>query len=369
MRMLAAIVETTLGDDVFREDRTTRDFEAHVARITGREDAMFVITGTMANQLCLHSLVTTRPSAILFDADAHTIHYEGGGPSVLAGAMSQPVKPSNGKYLRVEDLRRHAIVGTDDVHKCPTAVVSLENTARGCVVPVEEMARIRDWAVENGVKIHLDGARLFEAVASASAGAGSLADYCRLADLVTVDFSKNLGAPMGAMIVGDRKVIAAMRRTRKAIGGGTRQGGIVSAAAREALFENFGSQGHVEKPMLRRVHALARRVGAEWVKRGGRLSRDVETNLVWLDIEAAGIETSTLIEMGKKHGVLLDTPRVVCHHQIDSKAIKDLLALFDELLGTKDQWQSVGDFEEWEGLTKEYDADLELTIRVASQRG
>lgn len=327
--MLAAIVETTLGDDVFREDQTTCNFEAHVAKITGREDGMFVVSGTMANQLCLHALVYTRPCGIMFDSESHSFNYEGGGPSILSGGMAQPVKPSNGKYLRVEDLEKHAVL-TDDVHKCPTGIISMENTAGGVIVPVHELRRIRVWAKKNRVKTHLDGARLFEAVA---AGAGTLREYASLVDLVSVDFSKNLGAPMGAMVLGDRKKILRMRRTRKGIGGGMRQGGVIVAAAREALFENFGMGAEIQNPMLSRVHKLAKRVGQEWTRRGGKLSKDIDTNLIWLDIDAAGIARSTLIEMGKKYGVALDSPRVVCHHQIDSQAIRDLVCLFDELLG------------------------------------
>ncbi|KMU72209.1 threonine aldolase [Coccidioides immitis RMSCC 3703] len=93
LRMLAAIVETSLGDDVFREDRTTLDFEAHVASITGREVRMFVVTGTMANELCLHSLISSRPCGILLDAAAHSVNFEGGGPSILSGGMIQTVRP------------------------------------------------------------------------------------------------------------------------------------------------------------------------------------------------------------------------------------------------------------------------------------
>ena len=328
--MLAAIVETTLGDDVFREDTTTSEFEAHVSKITGQEDGMFVVTGTMANQLCLHSLVSTRPCGILLAADSHSINSEGGGTSILSGAMPQPINPSNGKYLRVEDLEKHAIL-TDDVHKCPTSIISMENTAGGAILPLEELRQIRDWAKAHEVKTHLDGARLFEAVA---AGAGTLQEYCTLVDLVSVDFSKNLGAPMGAMVLGDRQRISQMRRTRKAIGGGMRQCGVITAAAREALFENFGRGADIENPMLSRVHSLAKRVGVEWTKRGGKLSKDVETNIVWLDIDTAGIGRKTLIEMGRRYGVVLDGPRVVCHHQIDSRAVRDLVCLFMEVLGS-----------------------------------
>ncbi|KAL8831682.1 MAG: hypothetical protein Q9191_000727 [Dirinaria sp. TL-2023a] len=319
-----------MGDDVFREDRTTIEFEAHVAHITGREDGMFVVTGTMANQLCLHALVSARPCGVLLDAASHSITSEGGGISVLSGAMLQPVTPSNGKYLRVEDLDKHAnLLDDHDVHKCPTGIISMENTAAGAILPLDELRRIRDWAHKHRVKTHLDGARLFEAVA---AGAGTLKEYCTLVDLVSVDFSKNLGAPMGAMVLGDRDVIRQMRRTRKAIGGGMRQGGVITAAAREALSEHFGTGAEIENPTLRRVHGVAKRVGEEWSKRGGRLSKPVETNIVWLDIAAAGVEKSRLVEVGKRYGVALDSARIVCHHQIDEQAVRDLGALFDEVL-------------------------------------
>lgn len=331
--MLAAIAETTLGDDVFREDQTTRDFEAHVAAITGREDGMFVITGTMANQLSLHELVSTTPSpcGILCDSQSHIINFEAGGPSLLSGGFVQPITPANGKYLTVQDLEKYAILAYD-VHKCPSGILSMENTNAGYIVPVSELREICNWAQKHGIKTHLDGARLFEAVAT---GAGSLRDYCTLVDLVTVDFSKNLGAPMGAMVLGDANVIKRMRRTRKAIGGGMRQAGVLVAAAREALFENFGRGEKCEEPVFNRVHELAKSVGAEWVSRGGVLSKDIETNQVWIDIEAAGIENGKLVESGRKHGVALDSPRIVLHHQIDAQAVADLIALFDVLLGNK----------------------------------
>ncbi|TGJ83820.1 hypothetical protein E0Z10_g4939 [Xylaria hypoxylon] len=331
LRMLAAIVEATLGDDVFREDRTTRDLEAHVANITGREEGMFVVTGTMANQLCLQALVTSRPCGILVDADAHCVHYEAGGLSIISGAMVQPVRPSNGKYLRVEDLQEHAVL-TDDVHRCPTSIISLENTGGGSIIPLDELRRVRDWAKTHDVKTHMDGARLFEAVA---AGAGSLKEYCALTDLVSVDFSKNLGAPMGAMVLGDRDTLTRMRRVRKAIGGGMRGSGALAAAAREALVENFGSGAEIESPMMARVHALATKVGEEWARRGGKLTKDVETNIVWLDLKAADIQESTLISLAGKHGVSLDSRRIVCHHQIDAQAYRSLVGLFDEVLGPR----------------------------------
>jgi threonine aldolase len=135
---------------------------------------LFIITGTMANQLGLRILLTQPPHAILANAQAHIVTHEAGGPAFMSGAMIQAVQPSNGKYLPLEDIEANAVL-TDDIHKCPTRVVALENTIDGVTVPLFEITRIGKWARENNVKIHLDGARMFEAVA---AGAGSLRDYC-----------------------------------------------------------------------------------------------------------------------------------------------------------------------------------------------
>lgn len=111
----------------------------------------------------------------------------------MSGAAVQQVRPSNGRYMRLEDIIKKAVISYD-VHKCPTQVISIENTADGSIVPLDEMKRISEWARRHGIKLHLDGARLWEAVA---AGAGSLKDYCTLCDLVCLDFSKNLGGTYG----------------------------------------------------------------------------------------------------------------------------------------------------------------------------
>jgi threonine aldolase len=211
--MLAAIVNTSLRDDVFGEDATTMEFESDIAMRCGLEVGLFTITGTMANQLGLRTLLTQPPHAILANAQAHILTDEAGGPAFMSGAMIQAVEPSNGKYLTLEDIEANPVL-TDNIHKCPTRVVALGNTISGVIVPLSEMKRISEWARKNDVKLHLDGARLFEAVAT---GAGSLRDYCQLVDTVTLDFSKDLGAPMGAMLLDGKQHITQARRIRKSI--------------------------------------------------------------------------------------------------------------------------------------------------------
>lgn len=323
--MLAAIVNTTLRDDVFQEDTTTTELECDIAARCGQSAGLFTITGTMANQLGLRTLLTQSPYAILADSRAHILTNEAGGPAFLSGAMIQAVEPSNGKYLRLEDIEANAVL-TDNGHKCPTRVIALENTISGVIAPLAEMVKVSRWARERDIKIHLDGARLFEAVA---AGAGSLQAYCRLVDTVTVDFSKDLGAPMGAMLLGGSAHIAHARWIRKSNGGGMRQAGVISAAARVAVEEQFGSGDCGQAGKLRQVHENAKKVGEMWQRRGGKFTKEIETNQVWIDLQALGIEDEEWNEIGKSQGVSLDGLRLVFHHQIGEEAIVQLGRVFD----------------------------------------
>ncbi|KAL2795562.1 pyridoxal phosphate-dependent transferase [Aspergillus keveii] len=325
--MLAAMATTSLGDDVFQEDETTTGFESLMASQCGHEAGAFVMSGTMANQLAIRTLLPQPPCGILVDARAHVIHFEGGGVG-MSGASVRTVRPSNGRYMVLEDIISRAIV-TDDVHKAPTKVVSIENTAGGSVLPVSELRRISEWAHSKDIKLHMDGARLFEAVAT---GAGSLWDYCTLCDLVSLDFSKNLGAPMGAMVLGSTKNIAQLRRIRKSLGGGMRQSGPLAAAAQFAVFEQFGIGPWGSRGKLKAVHNLAKRVGEMWVHLGGELLREVETNQVWVDLAKAGIKADEWNELGRKNAVKLDGKRIVLHHQISMDAVSRLGNVFNEAL-------------------------------------
>ncbi|KAF3763884.1 aromatic amino acid beta-eliminating lyase/threonine aldolase, partial [Cryphonectria parasitica EP155] len=263
--MFDAIRRATLNDDVYGEDRTTSAFEEEMATICGKEAGAFVISGTMANQLSLRTLLKEAPPySILTDAQSHIIHWEAGGAAFINGAMIQPIRPLNGRHLTVEDAKKHAVLAYD-VHKTPTRVVSLENTTAGTVIPLEELRRLKAWAEKNQIGVHMDGARLFEAVA---AGGGSLREFAQCADLVTLDFSKNLGAPMGAMVLGSREDIRKLKRTRKGLGGGMRQAGVLVAAARQAVVENFGLGEFDTVGALARSHDIAKLIGDIWTQRG-----------------------------------------------------------------------------------------------------
>jgi threonine aldolase len=318
--MLAAVQNTTLLDDVFMEDPTTNDLEAYLASITKHEAALFVLSGTMGNLLALRSHLTQPPYSILCDYRAHILEWEAGGSASLCGALIKGVIPKNGSYLTLEDIKKH-IVLSDDVHACPTRVISLENTLNGTIMPLAEVQRISAFAKEHDVKLHLDGARIWEAVV---ASAGSLPDYTMCFDSVSLCFSKGLGAPVGSMLVGNKKFIKHARWVRKSIGGGMRQSGLVTAAARIAVDETFGRGPNGEGGLLRKSHVTAKKIARIWKDLGGQLSQPTETNMVWLDLELLGVSPEEFDRLGKEKGLRLSGDRLVVHYQISDEAVSRL---------------------------------------------
>lgn len=336
--MLAAISNCTLRDDVFNEDPTTQDLEAHVAKLAGKEAGLFVLSGTMGNQVALRSLLVQPPHGVLADHRSHIILYEAGGlviflhplflnltlvvsvitkihpnsVSSLTGATVKPVVPKNGIHLTLEDIKANVII-SDNVHDCPTRVISLENTLNGMVNPLSEVKRISQFARENGIKMHCDGARLWEAVAS---GAGSLDEFCAQFDTVSLCFSKGLGAPVGSIIVGDKKTLEHCRWTRKSIGGGMRQPGFITAVARVAVDETFGTDSKGSDGLLKQTHEMAKKVEALWTGMGGKLVHPVHTNMAWVDIEAAGCSLEKFTQLSEAEGLKVGGGRLVTHYQI-----------------------------------------------------
>lgn len=324
--MLEAIAATTLADDVFQEDPTTNELEQLITRLTGKEAALFVLSGTMGNQVAIRTHLTGPPHGVVADHRAHIIEWEAGGVASLSGAMCKGVIPSNGKYLTLEDVQK-AVDLRDDIHGCPTKLISLENTLGGVIYPLDEIRRISSWAREHKIIMHLDGARLWEAVA---AGSGSLVDYCACFDSVSLCFSKGLGAPVGSMIVGTKAFRERSRWIRKMIGGGIRQAGVLTAAARVAVEDTFlGGK-------LQVCHERARQIAALWKSYGGKTSHPVETNMVWLDVESAGLPIDKFIELGQKAGLRLLGGRLVVHHQIGEAAIERLDNLFQAVFKGKE---------------------------------
>ncbi|EAW14222.1 threonine aldolase GLY1 [Aspergillus clavatus NRRL 1] len=331
--MLEAICQTTLLDDVFEEDPVTNDLQAYVAERTNHQSALLVMSGTMGNQVAIRTHLVQPPYSVLCDHRSHIIRYEAGGVSSLTGATVYPIIPRNGVHLTVEDIQKHAVLG-ENVHYCPTKLISLENTLDGMIMPLTEARRITEWAHSNGVKVHLDGARLWEAVVS---GAGSLPEYASLFDSVSLCFSKGLGAPIGSIIVGSNDFIKKARWFRKSIGGGARQSGVIAAAARVALEETFGPDPHGQGGKLRETHTKAKRIADLWIARGGQLQHPVHTNMVWLDLESSGVGPNDLAQIGNEKGLKLLGGRIVVHYQVSDEAIARLEQVFDLAMSGKYQ--------------------------------
>ncbi|KAH7324550.1 pyridoxal phosphate-dependent transferase [Stachybotrys elegans] len=324
--MLQAIIACTLRDDVMREDQTTNDLEAYMAKMTGKEAGLFVLSGTMGNQLALRSLLSQPPYGVLCDHRSHIVQYEAGGVSSLTGAHVKTVVPRNNIYLTLEDIQASVVLG-DDVHACPTRVISLENTLNGMVMPLAEVRRIADFARAHDIRMHCDGARLWEAAAS---GAGTLPEFCALFDTVTMCFSKGLGAPVGSILVGTADTMKRARWTRKAIGGGLRQPGLLTAAARVAVDEAFGPTPDGQSGLLRQAHELAKKVEEMWAAKGGKFIHPVETNMCWLDLDAAGCSAARLAELGREAGLTLSGNRIVTHYQVAMNA-EEVLSRLDRV--------------------------------------
>ncbi|CAG8954851.1 hypothetical protein HYFRA_00008537 [Hymenoscyphus fraxineus] len=332
--MLEAIINTTLLDDVFAEDPTTNDLEKYLAQRTNHEAALFVLSGTMGNQLAIRSHLFQPPHSVLCDYRAHILEWEAGGVASLSGALVRGVVPENKVYLTLEDIKKNVILG-DEIHGAPTRVISLENTLGGTVMPLEEVKKISAFAKEHDIRLHLDGARLWEAVVS---GAGSLPDYCREFDSVSLCFSKGLGAPIGSVLVGPQKFIKHARWVRKSIGGGTRQPGVLTAAARVAVDETFGKDDNGKDGLLKKSHVTAKRIAKNWTDMGGKLSQPTETNMVWPDLDDVHCSGDEFVELGKEHGLrLLAGGRLVVHYQISDEAVDNLELVMKEIMKKRGQ--------------------------------
>lgn len=228
----------------------------------------------------------------------------------------KPIVPKNGIHLTLEDIKQNVIL-SNDVHACPTRVISLENTLNGMIMPLSEVKRISEFARQHDILMHCDGARMWEAVA---AGAGTLPEFCSYFDTVSLCFSKGLGAPVGSIIVGDKKTLTHSRWVRKSLGGGMRQPGLITAAARVAVDVTFGKTPDGQSGLLRESHLMAKKVEALWTKLGGTLVHPVHTNMAWVDIAAAGCSEERFTELCKEEGLTVGGGRLVTHYQIAQNA-------------------------------------------------
>jgi threonine aldolase len=313
--MRRAMYEAEVGDDVYGEDPTVNRLQERVADRLGTEAALFVPSGTMANQICLHVL-TDPGDEVILERGAHVFNYESGAAGMLSGLQLHPLNGENG-LLAPDQVE--AAIRPEAVVAPRTRVVSVENTANkagGVVYPLDRIEAIARTARAHDLHLHLDGARLWNA---AAAHGVPEADYAAPFDLTWVALSKGLGAPAGSVIAGPEPLIEKARRTRKQFGGGMRQAGILAAAGLYALEHH--------RPNLTDDHEKARRL-AETIAALPSFELDVdavETNIIIFEVTDDTAES--VVGRLKDEGVLVTpfgptTVRVTTHRDVSMEEVE-----------------------------------------------
>jgi threonine aldolase len=293
--MRRAIAEAVVGDDVMGDDPTVNALEERIASLLGKEAALFVPSGTMANQIAV--AVHTRPGdELLCSTTSHVYVWEAGGVARLSGVTARTFEGDDG-LLSLEVLR--GAVRPDNLHYTPTRLVWLENTHNrggGRIQSFETTQEIGRWAREHGLAMHLDGARLMNAVVASGRAAR---DWAQCFDTVSTCFSKGLGAPVGSALAGPAELIRHGRVFRKLFGGAMRQAGILAAGALYAL------ENHVDR--LAEDHENARILARAFQETEG-FSLEfgaVETNLVWVKVDPSLGIGSDVASYLRSHGILV----------------------------------------------------------------
>ncbi|MBX2879330.1 MAG: low-specificity L-threonine aldolase [Granulosicoccus sp.] len=306
-RMLEAMGSAELGDDVYGDDPTVNHLEAFAADMFGMEAAVIAPTGTQTNLIALLAHCQ-RGDEYIVGGDAHTYKYEAGGAAVLGSIQPQPIPFAEHGILPLDEVKR--CIKEDDSHFARTRLLALENTQHGRVVPIDYLKAARAFTHENGLRLHLDGARVMNAAVKLQVPVDHITQHM---DSVSVCLSKGLGSPIGSVLCGSAEFIHEARRWRKMVGGGMRQAGIIAAAGLVSLTEMVDrlAEDHEHANLLAQALESIDEVS---------VNRDwLETNMVWAKFNApAGKE---LAAYAAERGVLLSVNadngcRLVTHHDI-----------------------------------------------------
>jgi len=323
--MRRASYEAEVGDDVYGEDPTARQLEETAAELLGKEAALFVTSGTQGNQIAVLSHCSIG-NEIILEEEAHIFYYEGAAISAFAGVQPRTLKGVRGA-LQPSDVA--AAIRDDDIHVPETGLICLENThnrAGGAIVPVQNMAQIYEIASGVHIPVHLDGARLFNAVV---ASGHTISDFTQYTDTVQICLSKGLGAPVGSIIAGSHAFIKKARKWRKRLGGGLRQVGILAAPGLIALTQ------HVERLSEDHSRAYQLATGIANIE-GFQLANQVETNILLVDVEKKGMTATDFVAELKAKGVLVSAfgptlVRFTTHCDVSDQDIDDVLQILQRL--------------------------------------
>jgi threonine aldolase len=328
-QMRRAMAEAEVGDDVYREDPTVNRLEKRAAEIMGKEAGLFVPTGTMGNTIAV-KMHTEHGQEVISESRAHLLDWELSMLAWFSGCLIRAV-PTNDGILHWKDIE--AAIRPTSSHCAPTTLIEIENThnmAGGAVYPMDVFEDICSNAHQRGLKVHLDGARIFNAACHLNRPVRDLASK---ADSVMFCLSKGLGAPVGSMLVGTAQAIDRARGYRKRLGGGMRQAGVLAAAGLIALEEMPHRLGE--------DHANARFLAGELANLPG-IQIDparVQTNIVIFDITATGLATTDLTAALKPRGVLMNginprQMRAVTHYDVSRQQCASAIAAISEVLAS-----------------------------------
>jgi len=326
--MREAMAEAEVGDDVYMDDPTVNKLQEKAAEMLGKEDSLFVPSGTMGNLLALLAHCQRGDEVIVGDK-SHIYLNEAGGMSALGGIYPHPVMNQADGTLLLDDIL--ASIQTEDVHHTITRLICLENTQNVCggvVLSLEYVKAVGRIARENNLFFHIDGARIFNAAAALNV---SVKELVGPADSVMFCLSKGLVAPLGSMLVGTNKFIKRARHLRKMLGGGMRQVGVLAAAGLISLEKMTGRLGQ--------DHARAKILfeGLKQVK-GLKLDACPSSNMVYFDLaDVVKLSVDQIIEEMKKRGVLVDWAgprrfRLVTHYWVDDAGVEKTLEAFTDVL-------------------------------------
>ncbi|KAJ5363621.1 uncharacterized protein N7496_009334 [Penicillium cataractarum] len=332
--MMQAIIEASVGDDIYdpEGDASVNALQDKLIELSGKEAALWTLSGTMGNQICLRTHLTQPPHTVLLDHRAHVQCWESGALPVFSQAAVTQVHPKNGVHLTLDDVKRN-MIADGNIHFPPTRVVSLENTLSGTILPLKDAKEISEFvrnfpvpADQKPIAMHLDGARLFDAVAAEGV---DLKEYCACFDSISFCLAKGVGAPMGSVIVGTKRFIERAKWYRKMFGGGTRQPGMMAAAASAALDYTL--------PRLSAVHTMTASAAKELETVGYKFALPVQSNMIVLDLEVVGIPPAAFVgyctdnELG-----VFPNGRLVFHHQTSQDAVSRLLKALRQLMSDKE---------------------------------
>ena len=322
--MLECMFKAKVGDDVFGEDPSVNELEAYATDLFGMEAAVFCASGTMTNQIAI-KCHTQLAEEVICDQQSHIYQYEGGGIAFNSGCQVKLLQGDRGRLTAHQILEA---INPNDIHKAITSLVSLENTCNkggGSCYDLGEIEKIRALCDYKGLKLHLDGARLFNAMVARNEKA---ADYGRVFDSISICLSKGLGAPVGSILLGNKAFVNKARRVRKVLGGGMRQAGYLAAAGLYAL------QHHVER--LSDDHRHARQIAAALEEKD--FVEDilpVETNIIIF--KAGGrYNPGSLQEQLNTKGIQVIAVsathvRMVVHLNITARMVADTCAVIAEM--------------------------------------